>query len=191
MIVFTPACQHTADIITKITDDQLSAPTPCAKYSVGDVSHHVGGLAMAFAASARKDLGPLTGSAPTPDAPQLDDDWRTSYPAGLTELGRAWGDPSAWQGMSRIAGMDMPGEAVGLVGLTEVVIHGWDLARATGQTYDVDPDIADAVLVNVAEFAAQGPVEGLFGPAVQVADDAPVLDRIIALSGRDPAWRAP
>ena len=87
--------------------------------------------------------------------------------------------------------MDMPGEAVGVVGLTEVVIHGWDLARATGQTYDVDPAIAEAVLANVAQFAAQGPVDGLFGPAVPIGDDAPVLDRIIALSGRDPAWRAP
>jgi uncharacterized protein (TIGR03086 family) len=73
-----------------------------------------------------------------------------------------------------------------MVGLTEVVIHGWDLARATGQPYDVDPDIAEAVLAYVAQVAAQGPVEGLFGAAVPVADDAPVLDRIIALSGRDP-----
>jgi uncharacterized protein (TIGR03086 family) len=93
--------------------------------------------------------------------------------------------------MTRIAAMDMPGEAVAMVGLTEVVIHGWDLARATGQPYDVEPDIAEAVLANVAEFAAQGPVEGLFGAAVPVADDAPILDRIVALSGRDPGWHSP
>jgi uncharacterized protein (TIGR03086 family) len=191
MIDFTPACQRTADLLANVTDDQLVASTPCADFLVGDVVHHVGGLALAFAAAARKDRGPLTGAPPSVDAAQLDADWRTSYPTRLAELAQAWTDPSAWQGMTRIAAMEMPAEAVAAVALTEVVIHGWDLARATGQTYDVDPATAEAVLANVAEFAAQGPVEGLFGPAVPIADDAPVLDRIAALSGRDPAWRAP
>jgi uncharacterized protein (TIGR03086 family) len=190
MINFSPACQRTADVLANASDDHLTASTPCADYSVGDVVHHVGGLALAFAAAARKDRGPLTGSPPSVDAAQLDPDWRTSYPPRLAELAQAWTDPSAWQGMTRIAAMDMPGEAVGMVGLTEVVIHGWDLARSTGQTYDLDPDIAEAVLAYVAQVAAQGPVEGLFGPAVPIADDAPVLDRIIALSGRDPHWGA-
>jgi uncharacterized protein (TIGR03086 family) len=191
VIDMTPACQRTAAILTNVTDDQLTARTPCSEYSVGDVLHHVGGLALAFAAAATKDRGPLTASGPTPDASQLDSDWRTSYPAGLAELARAWGDPGAWEGMTQIAGMDMPGEVVGSIALTEVVIHGWDLARATGQAYDTDPRAVEAILPNVEQTAAEGPVEGLFGPAVPVADDAPVLDRVIALSGRDPAWRAP
>jgi uncharacterized protein (TIGR03086 family) len=188
MIDLTPACRRMSEVLANVGDDQLSAATPCTDYSVGDVLHHVGGLALAFAASARKDLGPLTGSPPTPDAAQLDPDWRTSYPARLTELAQAWSDPSAWQGMTRIAALDMPGEAVGATGLTEVVIHGWDLARATGQPYDVDPATLGAVLAHVTASAAEGPVEGLFGPAVPVADDAPTLDRVIALSGRDPSW---
>jgi uncharacterized protein (TIGR03086 family) len=191
MIDFSPACKRTSELLTNITDADLAATTPCADFSVGDVVHHLGGLALAFAAAARKDRGPLTGTPPSVDAAQLDSDWRTSYPARLIELAQAWAEPGAWEGMTRIAGMDMPGEAVGLVGLTEVVIHGWDLARATGQTYDVNPEIAEAVLANVAEFAAQGPVEGLFGPAVPIDDDAPLLDRIVALSGRDPGWHAP
>ena len=190
MINFSPSCQRTAGVLANVTDDHLTASTPCADFSVGDVLHHVGGLTLAFAAAARKDRGPLTGAPPSVDAAQLDPDWRTNYPTRLTELAQAWTDPSAWQGMTRIAAMEMPGEAVAMVGLTEVVIHGWDLARATGQAYDVDPGITEAVLANIAQFAAQGPVEGLFGAAVPVADDAPVLDRIIALSGRDSRWGA-
>jgi len=84
--------------------------------------------------------------------------------------------------------VDFPAEVGGLVALTEVVIHGWDVASATGQTYDVDAETADAVLPHVSESAAEGPIEGLFGAAVPVADDAPVLDRIVALSGRAPGW---
>jgi uncharacterized protein (TIGR03086 family) len=69
-----------------------------------------------------------------------------------------------------------------------VVIHGWDVAAATGQEYEIDPGTLDGVLPHVTAIAAEGPVEGLFGPAVAVADDAPALDRVIAMSGRDPGW---
>jgi hypothetical protein len=40
----------------------------------------------------------------------------------------------------------------------------------------------------VTAIAAEGPTEGLFGPAVAISDDAPALERIIALSGREPGW---
>jgi uncharacterized protein (TIGR03086 family) len=190
MIDMTPACQRTTDVLMKVTDGQLTAPTPCENYRVGDLLHHIGGLALAFTAAARKDLGPLTDTAPRVDAAQLDADWRTSYPARLAELARAWKDPDACQGMTRAGSVDLPGEVAGSVALTEVVIHGWDVARATGQPYDIDPATAEACLAHVSQVAAEGPVEGLFGPAVPIADDAPVLDRIIALSGRDPTWRS-
>jgi hypothetical protein len=76
------------DVLENVHDQQLTSPTT------------VRGLPP--------DLGPLTASAPAPDAAQLDD-WRTSYPVRLIELARAWQQPVAWQGMTRIAGIDMPG----------------------------------------------------------------------------------
>jgi uncharacterized protein (TIGR03086 family) len=191
VIDFTSSCQRTADVLANISDDQLSDATPCQDMRLSDLVTHIGDLARAFADAARKEFGPFTDDAPDPDGARLDADWRTSYPAHLADLARAWQDPSAWQGMTRAGGFDMPGDVNALVALTEVVIHGWDVARATGQPYDVDAESAAAVLPHVTETAAEGPVEGMFGPAVPVADDAPVLDRIIALSGRDPAWRAP
>ncbi|HEX2285020.1 MAG TPA: TIGR03086 family metal-binding protein [Mycobacterium sp.] len=187
MIDLIPACRRTAEVLSNVTDDQLGVRTPCEAMSVSALMQHIGGLALAFTAAARKDFGPLTDTPPS-DPGYLEPDWRTSFPARLTELGEAWRQPSAWEGMTRAGGVDFPGEMGGVIALTEVVIHGWDLARATGQHYDVDPASAEAVLKNVEATAAEGPVEGLFGPAVPVAGDAPVLDRIIALSGRDPAW---
>ena len=70
-----------------------------------------------------------------------------------------------------------------------MVIHGWDAARATDQPYGVDAATSLACLTHLAQFDASG-TEGLFGPAVPVPDDAPALDRIVALSGRDPQWSA-
>jgi uncharacterized protein (TIGR03086 family) len=190
MIDLTPACTRTADVLMNVTDQQLNGPTPCEKLGLRDLVSHVGGLAPAFTAAAHKEFGELTDTPPVEGA-ELDADWRTSYPVRLAELAQAWQDPAAWEGMSRAGGVDFPGEVGGVIALTEVVIHGWDVAAATGQDYDVDPAILDAVLPHVTAIAAEGPVEGLFGPAVAIAEDAPKLDRIIALSGRDPAWSSP
>jgi uncharacterized protein (TIGR03086 family) len=189
MIDMTSACVRTTHVLTFIPDDRLAESTPCEKLTLGELVAHVGGLGVAFVAAARKDFGELTDAPPADGGYRLDDDWRTRYPAALAGLAQAWQDPAAWHGMTRIGGVDLPGAAAASVALTEVVIHGWDLAVATGQDYDVDDDVAEAVLANIASFAADGPVEGLFGPAVQIGDDAPAFERALALSGREPGWR--
>jgi uncharacterized protein (TIGR03086 family) len=188
MIDMTSACQRTAEVLANVNEQQLNGRTPCERLRLRDLVAHVGGLAPAFTAAARKEFGELTDNPPVEGA-LLEEEWRTAYPVRLADLARAWQEPTAWEGMSRAGGVDFPGEVGGLIALTEVVIHGWDVAAATGQDYDVDRATLDAVLPHVTAIAAEGPVEGLFGPAVPVTDDAPTLDKVIALSGRDPAWR--
>jgi uncharacterized protein (TIGR03086 family) len=93
--------------------------------------------------------------------------------------------------MTKAGGVDLPGEVAGLVALDEIVVHGWDVARATGQAYDCDAPSLEGVLGFVSQFSGPGQEEaraGLFGPVVEVPDDAPLLDRVIGLTGRDPAW---
>lgn len=93
--------------------------------------------------------------------------------------------------MTRAGGIDLPGEVAGLVALDEVVIHAWDVARASGQPFECDPATLEAVHGFVAQFSGPGQEEqrqGLFGPVIEVARDAPLLERVIRLSGRDPAW---
>ena len=87
--------------------------------------------------------------------------------------------------------IDLPGEVAGVVALDELVIHGWDVARATGQAFDCDPRSLEAAHGFVAQMAGPGQEatrEGRFGPAIPVPDDAPLLDRVIGLSGRHPDW---
>jgi uncharacterized protein (TIGR03086 family) len=106
----------------------------------------------------------------------------------LAALAEAWHDPSAWEAMTRAGGIDLPGEVAGLVALDEVVIHGWDLAVATGQPYE--PDEATAAVVHgfLVESRKEPVPESLFGPVVSVNDDAPTFDRALGLAGRDPGW---
>jgi uncharacterized protein (TIGR03086 family) len=189
MIDMTAPCRSTAKILDGVADDQLAGPTPCERLTLSEVVAHVGELGVAFAAAARKDLGELTGSPPGDGGYLLADDWRAQYPGHLAGLADAWRDPDAWEGMTRVGGVDLPAEVCGLVGLAEVVIHGWDVAVATGQTIEVEDDVAEALLAHMTAFTAGDPVEGLFGPVVEIADGAPAFDRALALSGRDPGWR--
>jgi uncharacterized protein (TIGR03086 family) len=185
MTDFSPACRRTADVVTNVPDHLLDGATPCEDMRLGELVAHVGGLARAFSAAARKDFGEWTDTPPQPGPP--DEDWRTAYPRHLTELAQAWRDAGAWTGMTRAGGIDLPGEVAGLVALAEVVIHGWDVAKATGQSYDCDATTAQVCLEYLGQFDPAG-TEGMFGPAVPVSDDAPAIDRIVALSGRDPRW---
>jgi uncharacterized protein (TIGR03086 family) len=186
-IDFGPATGQLAQLTQGVRDDQLGSPTPCADYTLGDLLDHVGALAVAFANAAAKRIDE-GGAPPAPDASRLGDDWRTRIPADLAALAEAWRDADAWAGMTRVGGVDLPGGVAGLVALDEVVVHGWDVARASGQRYETDPAAVEACHGFVAQFVGgAAPVE-IFGPPVDVPEDAPMLDRLIGITGRDPGW---
>lgn len=188
MLDLTTVTDRAADLVESIPEEALGDPTPCPDYTVGDLAEHVGGLALAFAWAARKEHLDAMREPPRPgDATLLVDGWRARIADDLRRLGQAWSDPDAWSGMTRVGGVDLPGEVAGLVALDEVVVHGWDLARATGQPYEVGEDALRANLAFVSTFDASNR-GAAFGPPVPVADDAPLLDRVVAGTGRDPAW---
>ena len=129
-----PTTRRLATLVERVDDSQLGAPTPCPDYSVGDLLDHIGRLAVAFTSAARKEDGTNASPPPPGDRANLGDDWRTRIPRDLVGLGDAWESPDAWEGATKIAGMEMPAGVVGTVGLNEVVTHGWDLARAHRST---------------------------------------------------------
>jgi uncharacterized protein (TIGR03086 family) len=184
---FEPAAMALATVVGGITDDQITAATPCAASAVRDLLVHVIGLTEAFRQAATKEA--VGRSVPPTAAPDtaLPDDWRAIIPAQLKELVAAWREPAAWDGDTEAGGVTAPAPVMAMIALDEVVVHGWDLARATDQPPIYDP----ADLTILLEFLRETPPEGtpgLFGPIVPVPADAPALDRVIGLTGRDPAW---
>jgi uncharacterized protein (TIGR03086 family) len=187
------AAQRLADLVTRIEQDDLTIPTPCPAYTLGDLVDHVGGMALAFTGAARKDTGHSGDQAPAGDASRLPADWRDRIPRDLATLAQAWRQPAAWTGMTRVGGGDFPAETAGAALIDELVVHGWDVARATGQPYECETELLDAAQGFLAQFASpQAPAgpEVAFGPARLLPDDAPLLDRVVALAGRDPGWTA-
>lgn len=178
MIDLEPQASAVKNLLTGITEDQLSARTPCPDYRVKDLLDHFLGLTLAFQDAAKKAPGT------TPPAPG---EWRDQLAVQLDALATAWRDPSAWEGSTVAGGVELPAHVMGVVALDELLVHGWDLARATGQRYEPDAASVEACFRLLAD-SAEDSDRGMFGPVVAVDESAPLIDRTIGLSGRDPAW---
>jgi uncharacterized protein (TIGR03086 family) len=184
-----PAADQMAAIVLNLREEQLAEPTPCDRLSVADMLTHVHGFSIAFRDAAAKISGPTTSTPPSADGAELPRDWRYSIQTRLAELTEAWRAPEAWQGETTAGGLTMPAEEAGLVVNNELVLHAWDLARATDQPYQAHPDNLEASWQFVANTPDDPKVrEGLFGPRLPIADDAPLLDKTLAYAGRDPNW---
>jgi uncharacterized protein (TIGR03086 family) len=190
-----PDLTHTATrlaaLVYGVADDQLSNPTPCDKWLLGDLLDHVGGFAIGFGNAARKGFGEIADATPEGNAANLEAGWRDRIAGDLQALAISWADPQAWTGMTRVGSVDLPGENAGMFALDELVVHGWDVARASRQPYDCDRTSLEAVHALVLGFA--GPEQAqqrssIFGPVLEVDLADPLLDRVIGLTGRHPAW---
>ncbi|MFD3543401.1 TIGR03086 family metal-binding protein [Streptomyces sp. NPDC058662] len=187
-----PQARIVAELAAAVPQARLADPTPCPAYTVGGLLAHLAGLAAAFRDAARKDLGPTTDSAPDPAAaPALPEHWRQELPRLLDELAEAWRDPAAWTGATRAGGVDLPGDVAGAVAVDELVLHGWDLARATGCPYTPDRAALRASHAFLLASVGDESRAEIFGPVIPVPDDAPLLDRAVGLAGRDPNWTPP
>jgi uncharacterized protein (TIGR03086 family) len=82
---------------------------------------------------------------------------------------------------------EMPASLVGGMVIGEIVVHAWDLAKATGQNPEWDEDVLRFIHKEVEAGAQQGRDMGVYGPEVPVPADAPALHRILGLTGRDPS----
>ncbi|MEV2220740.1 TIGR03086 family metal-binding protein [Nocardia vinacea] len=182
-----PAAAALEAVAGAITDDQLSAPTPCTDTSVRDLLAHVIGLTEAFRQAATKEA--VGRSVPPAVGPEsaLPADWRSRIPAQLKALVEAWRDPAAWDGETEAGGVSAPAVVMATIALDEIVVHTWDLARATDQQPSVDPAHSTILLEFLRDTPPEG-TPGMFGPVVQVPETAPSLDRIVGLTGRDPSW---
>ncbi|MDA0645658.1 TIGR03086 family metal-binding protein [Nonomuraea ferruginea] len=174
MPLMTRATEQTASLVRAVRQEQLGLPTPCEKYDVKDLVNHLEWVAEMFASLARQE-------APAEQGPYAGD-----FPERAERTLAAWSRPEAWEGVS--PGMGMPMTSLAHMYLVDMVAHGWDLARATGQEYAPDPETVARALSFTEQMAEKGRQGGVFGPAVAVPDDASPLDRLLGVTGRDPAW---
>ncbi|QUH00695.1 TIGR03086 family protein [Saccharopolyspora erythraea] len=187
MIDLKPACREMIGLLAGVRAEQLADATPCSEYTVADLIAHIDDVAQGFAVFAGADV-PATGngaSATGTNAPDVVGDRRDAA-RHVRALGEAWDAPTAWHGSTDTGDVELPNEVWGKIALTEVVVHGWDLAHATGQRFELPEDALRACLDHVSEFVPRAPLPELWGTAVDVPAVAPLIDRIVAITGRAP-----
>ncbi len=174
MPLMRSATERTAGLVRAVRQEQLGLPTPCAKFDVKDLINHLEWVAELFESLARK--GPMIEQGP----------YAGDFPERAERTLAAWSRPEPWEGTSPAMGMPMT--MVARMYLVDVIVHGWDLARATGQEYEPDPEEVSQVQRFTDSMAETGRQHGAFGPPVAISDDAPLFDRLLGVIGRDPAW---
>ncbi|MBB5806269.1 uncharacterized protein (TIGR03086 family) [Saccharothrix ecbatanensis] len=174
------------EVVENIKPDQLDAPTPCAEFDVRKLVNHLLFWGPSLAGAGRKQqVAPVAESESEVDLAA--GDWAADLTAYFRTVASAWGEPSSWTGMTSVGSPEeMPAEVIGAMVVSEVVVHTWDLARATGQTPTWDAGLLAFVHTDLAATAPMGRDMGLYGPEVPVPADAPLVDRIVGLTGRTP-----
>ncbi|MBD0694209.1 TIGR03086 family metal-binding protein [Streptomyces sp. CBMA123] len=166
----------------------LAAPTPCGEFDTRAlINHWVLYTSHGLEHRARRLELPaaLVARDFTAEA-----DWRPAYAAQLERAVAAWGAPAAWEGDVDPGGSPFPAVGIARMLILELLLHGWDVARAVGREIAVDGELALLVGEIVAENAELFRQYGGFAEPVAAPEDASAWERALAASGRDLRWKA-
>lgn len=194
--IFDRAIATGGAVIADVRPDQLTALTPCPEMDVRALLSH---LVAVLNRIATLGNGEDPFSVTETDAP--DDDWSEAWATAGARAAAAWGDDAVLERPMTLPWIRGSGAEVLTSYFSELTVHTWDLAMATGQQPRWDDSVVTAALearpILPAEnrralfeeiSAAMGLAEVAipFAEAVPVPDDAPAIDRLVAWNGRDP-----
>ena len=175
--LYRAATDRAVAVADAVSPEQLGSPTPCTEWNVQQlIDHLVGGTEYLLTAT--------TGGEPAQRVQATAADYRR----GVDDVLNAVSLPGA---MDRTCtsplGFEWPVSQAVAGTFMDVLIHTWDLSRATGQDEKLDPALVDAcAAMFLPDMPERGREAGIIGPAVKVGDDASPQDRLLAAMGRRP-----
>jgi uncharacterized protein (TIGR03086 family) len=177
------AVRVTQQVLAKVHAGQLHERTPCAAWDVAELINHMVGVPTFFASV-------VTGEPPRDEAPNYSSgDFLVAFEAASATCVEAYSDDAVLEQIYDFPPIGKtPGSVCLSIATSETFVHGWDLARATGQDTDLDPALA-AKLLEIAK--ATLPAEyrnesgSPFGPEKQAPAGAGAADQLAAFMGRD------
>lgn len=180
------AVRATVPLVARVRPPDLSLPTPCAEWDLGQLLAHMTVQHRGFAAAAAGHGGDLDSWQPRP----LGDDPGREYARAAESVIAAFAEPGVLDRgivLPELTSTPIPGRLVIGFHLVDYVVHGWDVARTLGLPYELPPDVLAAALP-IAEGVPDGADRLLPGAAFAPRRPDPgedPLDRILALLGRD------
>ena len=139
------AAAEAARVVNGVPDgaDTLKEPTPCGEWDLRTLLNHTI-LWTSYSAERRAHGESVAEDLMNKDF-TADPGFREDYARQISKAVSAWKDPQAWAGELGVMGDATPAADVGAMLLMEMVLHGWDVAKATGQEYNADDAVAEAV----------------------------------------------
>lgn len=166
-----------AATIAGVPPDRWEARSPCPDWSARDVVRHVVETCGMFLGFVGRELG---------DVPLVDDDPAAAFAAGRAAVSAGLEDPAvAGAEFDGFSGRSSFEDGVDRFLCGDLVVHRWDLARATGQQAQLPADDLRRVHDMVVAFGDAARAQGAFGPAVDVPEGADEQTRMLAFLGRD------
>ncbi|MEV6396108.1 TIGR03086 family metal-binding protein [Streptomyces sp. NPDC051907] len=184
----TELAAEAARIARGVGGDRLGAPTPCKGWDVRALANHLV-LYSAHGLEYRAQRRQLPEELTARDF-AAEPDWARQYALQLDRALAAWSEPVAWEGEIDLGFTAMPAVEIASLIAKELAVHGWDLARASGQEHRISDEAAALVLTVVETHAEVYRQYDGFSDPVSLPDSAPVFERALAAAGRDPRWRA-
>jgi uncharacterized protein (TIGR03086 family) len=182
----TAAAGAASGVVDGVRPEQFGDPTPDTEWDVRTLLNHI--ILWTSHSLERR----AHGESVAPELMEKDfaaePGYAAAYRAQLDRALGAWSDPAVWDRELNVMGSATPASDVAALIVAEMVLHGWDLAVATGQSYAVDDAAAVAALAAVEGNADLFRQYKGFAEPVTVAAGASALDRALALSGRPPNW---
>ncbi|MFJ8628255.1 TIGR03086 family metal-binding protein [Kitasatospora sp. NPDC093550] len=166
----------------------LDAPTPCADFDTRALINHWV-LYTSYGLEHRARRTELPRELIDRDFTARPD-WSADYAEQLERAVAAWADPAAWEGEVDLGGSPVPAAAIARMLVLELLLHGWDVARATGGAVEVDEELAALTEEIVAEYARMYRQYEGFAGTLTPPEGASAWERALAASGRDPRWKA-
>lgn len=172
-----------AQLIAAVKADQMTRSTPCPKYDTHALINHMIAGNYFFIEIAQGNT--VDGSGEPPD--MVGNDPVGSYQQSVNALMETLNQPGVMERAFRFPFGEMPGAMATGIWLMETTVHGWDLAKATGQDTSIDPQIAAMLLQGAqAVDGMRNPEGNPFGPKVDVPEDASAGDKLVGFLGRTP-----
>jgi len=181
------AAAEAARVVSNVPAGTLTQPTPCGDWDLRTLLNHTI-LWTSYSAERRAHGGSVDEELMSKDF-TADPGFREDYARQIRKAIDAWGDPAAWEGDRDMMGSPTPAADIGAMLLMETALHGWDVARATGQEFSADDTTAAALLHIVAAQAELFRQYQGFADPIQPPPNATAFERALTLSGRDPGWK--